>query len=193
MQDGVMRREPPLPPELWEQIPAASQAALLVLSENYERRIGAREAEVAGLKEQLQQNSQNSSRPPSTDGPHVKRTPPRERSGRKRGAQPGHPRYERTFVPLAQVKEGIACKPPQWRRCGEALRGADPQPRRHQVVEVPPVVVEVRESQRHRLVCGQCGLSTCGTVPAGVPLSGSGPRLSRIVALCTGRIGCASG
>ena len=186
MQDGVMRQEPPLPQELWEQIPATSQAALLVLIENYERRIVAVEAEVAALKEQLQQNSQNSSRPPSTDGPQVKRTPPRAPSGRKRGAQPGHPRYERSRVPLAQVSEVIACKPPQCRRCGEALRGSDPQPLRHQVVEVPPVVVEVREYQLHRLVCGQCGVRTCGTVPAGVPLSGSGPRLSSIVALCTG-------
>jgi len=186
MQDGVMRREPPLPLELWEQIPAASQAGLLVLIENYERRIAALEAEVAALKEQLQQNSQNSSRPPSTDGPQVKRTPPRVRSGRKRGAQPGHPRYERTVLPVEQVTEVIACKPQWCRRCGEALHGSDVQPLRHQVVEVPPVVVEVREYQLHRLVCGQCGLSTCGTVPAGVPLSGSGPRLSSIVALCTG-------
>lgn len=89
MQDGVMRREPPLPLELWEQSPAASQAGLRVLIENYERRSAALEAEVAALKEQLQQNSQNSSRPPSTDGPQGKRTPPRVRSGRKRGAQPG--------------------------------------------------------------------------------------------------------
>ena len=64
MEDGVMRREPPLPRELWEQIPAASQAALRVLIESYEQRLGALEAEVAALKEQLQQNSQNSSRPP---------------------------------------------------------------------------------------------------------------------------------
>lgn len=186
MQDSVMRHEPPLPPELWEQIPAASQVALLVLIETYERRLVALETEVAALKEQLQQNSQNSSRPPSTDGPQVKRTPPRAPSGRKRGAQLGHPRYERSMVPLAQVTEVIACKPPQCRRCGEALRGSDPQPLRHQVVEVPPVVVEVTEYQLHRLVCEQCGVSTCGTVPAGVALSRAGSRLSSIVALCTG-------
>jgi transposase len=181
-----MRREPPLPKELWEQIPAASQAALRVLIESYEQRIGALEAEVAGLKEQLQQNSQNSSRPPSTDGPQVKRTPPRVPSGRKRGAQPGQPRYERTVVALEQVTEVIPCKPQWCRRCGEALQGSDAQPLRHQVLEVPPVVVEVREYQLHRLVCGQCGLTTCGTVPAGVPLSGSGPRVASMVALCTG-------
>jgi transposase len=181
-----MRSEPPLPQELWGQIPPLVQAALWVVIESEERRIAVLEAEVAELKEQLQRNSQNSSRPPSTDGPAVKRTPPRPSSGRKRGAQPGHPRYERTVVPLAQVKEVIPCKPLQCRRCGEALCGSDAQPLRHQVWEVPPVAVEVREYQLHRLVCAQCGLTTCGTVPAGVPLSGYGPRLAGVVGLCTG-------
>jgi transposase len=186
MEDGVMRREPPLPKELWEQIPVASQAALRVLIASYEQRIVALEAEVAALKEQLQQNSQNSSRPPSTDGPTVKRAPPRESSGRKRGAQPGHLRYERTVVALEQVTEVIACQPPQCRRCGGALRGRDAQPLRHQVFELPPVTVEVTEYQLHRLVCGQCGQTTCGTLPAGVSRSGYGPRLASVVGLCTG-------
>jgi transposase len=100
---------------------------------------------VAALKEQLRQNSQNSSRPPSTDGAQVKRRPPQEPSGRKRGAQPGHARYERTVVPLAQVKEVFPCKPLWCRRCGRALQGSDAQPLRHQVFEGLPVGVEVRE------------------------------------------------
>jgi transposase len=100
-----MRRELPLPREFWEQIPPPVQAALWVLIESYERRIARLEGEVAALKEQLRQNSQNSSRPPSTDGAQVKRRPPQEPSGRKRGAQPGQARYERTVGPLAQVQE----------------------------------------------------------------------------------------
>jgi len=157
-----------------------------VLIESYERRIAVLGAEVAALKEQLQQNSRNSSRPPSTDGPQVKRTPPRAPSGRKRGAQPGHPRYERTVVPLEQVKEVVPCKPMYCRRCGAALRGSDAQPLRHQELEIPPVTAEVTEYQLHRLVCGQCGRTTCGALPAGVALSGYGPRLASSVALCTG-------
>lgn len=42
------------------------------------------------------------------------------------------------------------------------------------------------EYQLHRLVCGQCGLTTCGTLPVGVPVSGYGPRLASSVALWTG-------
>jgi transposase len=133
-----MRREPPLPKELWDQIPPAAHAALWVLIESYERCIAALEAERAELKAQLHQNSRNSSRSPSSDGPEVKRTPPRAPAGRKRGAQPGHGRYERTLVPLEQVGEVIPCKPRQCRRWGESLQGDDPQPLRHQVLELPP-------------------------------------------------------
>ncbi len=158
-----MRREPPLPKEVWEQIPPAVQAARWVRIESYERRIAALEAEVAELKEQVRQNSQNSSRPPSTDGSQVKRTPPRAPSGRKRGVQPGQPHHERTVVPLAQVKEGIPGKPLQCRRCGGAVPGSDAPPLRHQVVAVPPVAVEVREYQLPRLVCGQWGRTPWGT------------------------------
>ena len=63
------------------------------------------EAEVAELKARMNQNSQNSSKPPSSDGPHVKRKPPRPASGRKRGGQPGHRAHHRTLVPVEQVNE----------------------------------------------------------------------------------------
>jgi len=132
-----MRREPPLPQQLWDRIPPDIQPALRVLIEGYECRIGALEAEVAELKERLKQNSRNSSRPPSADPPAVKRKPPREPSGRQRGAQPGHPRPERSLVPVEQVKAVVPCKPTHCRRCGGALQGTDPQPLRHQVIEVP--------------------------------------------------------
>ena len=146
-----MRQEPPLPQELWEQIPPAAQGVLWVLIASYEQRIRAVEAEVAVLKEQLQQNSQNSSRPPSTDGPAVKRAPTAPAAGRKRGAQPGHGRSERAVVPLEEVKEVLPCKPLWCRRCGAAVHGSDAQPLRHQVFEVPPVAVEVSEDQLPRL------------------------------------------
>src|SRR6267378_3236624 len=180
-----MRREPPLPQELWGQIPPHLQAAIWIMVEGYERRIAALEAEVGelkgeirDLKEHLGQNSQNSSRPPSSDGPQVKRKPPRAPSGRKRGAQPGHPVHQRALLPVEQVQEVIVRKPPQCRRCGEALPGIDPEPLRHQVLEVPPASLQVTEYQLHRLVCVRCGLTTCGTLPPGVPPVCYGARLA---------------
>jgi len=100
-----MHRSPPLPPELWAQIPAPAQAALWMIIDGYERRIVRLEREVAEVREQLRRNSQNSSKPPSSDGPHVKRKPPKEPSGRKPGGQPGHPVHRRTLMPVEQVSE----------------------------------------------------------------------------------------
>ncbi len=61
-----MRKELPLPKEVWDRIPPDIQAAIWVLVDTYERRIAALEAEVVELKERLNQNSSNSSRPPSS-------------------------------------------------------------------------------------------------------------------------------
>ena len=181
-----MHREPPLPKELWDQIPPHLQAALWVMVEGYERRIAALEAEVAELKVRLNQNSQNSSRPPSADGPQVKRAPPRPPSGRKRGAQAGHAVPPRALVPMEAVAEVVVCKPQHCRRCGEPLQGSDPQPWRHQVIEVPPPAPHVTEYQLHRLACARCRLTTGGTLPAGVPATSYGPRLASLVGLCSG-------
>src|SRR6266700_1834067 len=181
-----MRKEPPLPKELWDRIPRETRAALWVVVDGYEQRIATLEGQVAALQAQLQQNSQNSSRPPSSDGPQVKRKPPRPPSGRKRGAQPGHPLYQRVLVPVEEVEAVIACKPTHCRRCGGALHGTDSQPYRHQVIEVPPPVPQVTEYQLHRLPCARCGITTCGTLPPGVPPGSYGPRLASLVGLCSG-------
>src|SRR3954452_8612470 len=95
---------PPIPVELWNQIPPAAQAAVLALVQQYEQRLQAIQQQVAQLTERLNQNSTNSSRLPSSDTPHVKRPPPRPNSGRKRGGQPGHRRQQRALVPPEQVK-----------------------------------------------------------------------------------------
>lgn len=181
-----MERKPSIPGELWAQIPPHGQAVLWVVFDRYEERIASLEAEVAELKAQVKQNSQNSSRPPSTDGPQVKRKPPRPPSGRKRGGQSGHPVHHRTLLPVDQVNEVFACKPTHCRRCGRTLQGLDLQPHRHQVVELPPPLPHVTEHQQHRLACAHCGITTSGALPAGVPAVGYGPRLASVVALCSG-------
>jgi transposase len=181
-----MAKEFPLPAMLWEQIPPAVQAVLQVVMTGYEQRIATLEAEVRELKVRLGQNSQNSSRPPSSDGPHVKRKPPKAPSGRKPGGQPGHRVHQRALIPVEQVNEVIVCKPTQCRRCGRPVGGEDPRPWRHQVVELPPVAPHVTEYQLHRLGCPQCGITTCGELPAGVLPVCYGPRLASVVALCSG-------
>jgi transposase len=77
-------------------------------------------------------------------------------------------------------------KPSRCRRCGHALRGNDPQPLRHQVLELPEIRPEVTEYRLHLLRCSACGLSTCASLPAGVPTGDQGPRLQAVLALMAG-------
>jgi len=174
---------PPFPPELWEQTPVAVQAYIRTL----EARVADLEATVQRLLERLQQDSHNSSRPPSSDPPQALK--PRSRrmpSGRKRGGQPGHPGQSRGLRPLEEVETMVPVKPTHCAHCQHPLAGDDPQPQRHQVTEVPPVKPVVTEYQMHRLVCPACGASTRAPLPVGVPPGGFGPRVQAIVALCTG-------
>jgi transposase len=146
-------------------------------------KVCALQQQVQELQQQLNQNSTNSSRPPSTDPPTVKRRPPRAGSGRKPGGQAGHVRRQRPLLPPDHTE---VLKPTQCRRCGHALQGDDPQPLRHQVLELPQIRPEVTEYQLHRLRCPDCGLTTCAALPAGIPTGGQGPRLQAVLALMTG-------
>lgn len=183
LYNEAMLQEPPIPKELWDLIPAAAQAALLALLGNLQSELTDLRQQVAALNARLGQNSQNSSKPPSSDAPSVKRPPPREPSGRRRGAQPGHEPHRR---PLLTPDEEIARKPSACRRCGVTLTGSDPQPLRHQVIELPPIKPLVTEYQLHRLPCPRCGTFTCATLPDGVPVGRQGPRLQATLAVLTG-------
>jgi transposase len=174
---------PPFPPELWEQTPVAVQEYIRAL----EARVAALEATVERLLERGQQDSRNSSRPPSSDPPQVIGQRSRRRpSGRKRGGQPGHQGQTRALIPTEDVDTVVPVKPRQCHRCQHPLQGEDPQPQRHQVTELPPVQPVVTEYQLHRLFCPACGVPTRAAVPVGVPTGGFGPRVQAIVTLCTG-------
>src|SRR5262245_16228894 len=177
---------PPLPADLWDSLPPEARAIILALRaevNGLQAKVKALQQQVQDLQDRLHQDSTNSSRPPSTDPPTVKRLPPRLPSGRCPGGQPGHVRKQRPLLPPDHVE---ILKPTQCRRCGHALRGADPRPIRHQVLELPLIQPEVTEYQLHRLRCPHCGLSTCATLPAGVSAEGQGPRLQAVLALMTG-------
>jgi transposase len=179
-----MTPAPPLPAELWDQIPPASRAAILALVQSYEQRLAALQRRIDDLEQQLGQNSSNSSKPPSSDPPTFKRAPPRPPSGRRSGGQPGHALHQRPL--LEPTQPPIALKPAACRQCGHTLTGVDPKPLRHQVLELPVFRPEVIEYQLHRLGCPHCGRTTCARLPDGVPPGGQGSRLQAAVALLTG-------
>ena len=108
-----------VPLEVWEQSPEPVQVVMSAMVAHYEQRIAGLEAQVRELLARLNQTSQNSSKPPSSDGPHVKRKPPTAPSGRKPGGQPGHAPHQRVLVPVEKVNADIPCKPAHCRRCGD--------------------------------------------------------------------------
>lgn len=139
--------------------------------------------ELAQLRERIGRSSRNSSKPPSSDGPGFKPPERRKGSGRKRGGQPGHPGSGPELLPIERVDEVVEHHPDACRRCGTLLQGEDPEPVRHQVIEIPPITPLVIEHRLHRLVCPCCSTSTCGALPADVETSHYGPRLSALVGL----------
>lgn len=141
---------------------------------------------VAELEARLNQNSTNSSKPPSTDPPGTQRKG-KGASGRKPGGQPGHKRNLRELLPVEQVDHLNIMRPQTCAHCLEPLRGCDPEPLRHQMTEMPVVKPTVTEWQLHLLKCGRCGKKTRANLPAGVPNEAFGPVLSSVVALCTVR------
>ena len=154
-------------------------------------RIEKLERENAELRERLNRDSTNSSRPPSSGFVGQKRRPPVAPSGRRRGGQPGHARCVRPLVAPERLAETIDYKPDACRRCGHELTGNDPEPLRHQVAELPSIEPTVIEHRLHRLTCPQCRTRTTATLPSGVPAGAFGPRLQAVLALLSGgyRIG----
>src|SRR5215831_4752251 len=121
---------PPLPDALWRTASPELQAAILLLVQQYEQRIAGLEQQVGESQRQIQelrarldQNSTNSSKPPSTDPIGVKRKPPAPPSRKRRGGQKGHPRRMRALVPPELVTSVMDCKPVECRRCGHPLSG----------------------------------------------------------------------
>jgi transposase len=162
---------PSLPSDVFDALPPAVQAYIRYL-----------EARLADLEARLNQDSTNSSKPPSSDPPNAKPAPPKASSGKRKGGQPGHPKRARPDLPPDTVVE---LRPGTCDRCSHPLAGNDPEPLRHQVVELPPVRPVVTEYRRHRLPCPNCGQVTCPALPADAR-GGYGPRVQAVCALLSG-------
>jgi transposase len=178
-----MNSEPFLSSDLLERTPPEVQAYIRAL----EARVAALETTLHPVREQLQQDSRTSSRPPSSDPPPaLTQRPRREPTGRRPGGQPGPEGHARGVVPVQEVDVVIPVKPERGRHCQPPLPGEEAQPQRHQVPEISPVEPVATEDELHQLVCPACGAVTRAEVPPGVPTGGFSPRVQAITAQCTG-------
>jgi len=168
-------------PEDWQATPLAVR----VLLRHALQQIGQLQTRIAMLEERLNQNSHNSSKPPSTDRPQTPPRPPRPPSGRKAGGQPGHPGHSR---PLKAADHVVPLRPLACAHCGTLLLGSDRDPERHQVTDVPRIVPAVTEYQRHTLTCLHCGQTTSAEWPPDMPPGDFGPRLQATTGYLSGRL-----
>ena len=142
---------------------------------------------IAELEERLGKNSQNSSKPPSSDPPNVKKPPPKQKGKRKRGGQKGHPGAGRRMRPSEEVSRFVVSKPTECDACGALLLGIDPEPKRHQVCELPEIKPELVEYQRHTLQCIGCGHQTGAEWPSQMPRGRFGYRTQAVMSYLSGR------
>ncbi len=123
--------------------------------------IGRMQVEIDELKAQLNENSQNSNRPSSSDGFNKPKAALARQKG-KRGGQKGHrgntlKRVENPDLTVDCEPNSCLCGEPEWTGTGEISET-------RQVFEMPEPRLEVIEYRRVKRIC-KCGRSACGEFP----------------------------
>jgi transposase len=155
-----------------------------------ELRIRELESQVRELIAKLGTNSTNSGTPPSANPLGAPKPVKKKQSKRRRGGQPGHPPHLKQLLPPDRVTRTERIVPEVCGGCQAMLpREAgpdDPEPKRFQTVELPPVVVEVVEYQAYTRTCPCCGEVTQATIPAAIREHSVGPRLTATLSYFSG-------
>jgi transposase len=169
----------PFPRSDWEQVPPSVQAFILTLVQRIE-----------ALEAKLSENSQNSSRPPSSDSPYRKprtKTKAAKKSKRRRGARKGHKGSRQVLLDPTEVVDvhPSACS------CGcTDMLGAEPY-YTHQHIELPEIRLDVTHLHLYQGSCARCGRvvkARLDQLPASERV-GFGPRLTALVGLLSGVVG----
>lgn len=137
------------------------------------------------LKERVNLNSSNSSKPPSSVVPGSPRLP-KKPTGRRPGGQPGHKKHERRLLPPEAMRHFIEPAAKECKGCRRRLQGKDSEPRRQQIVEVPPLSAVVTECRSHALECSACGTVTRQPIPTHAR-GAFGDRLGALASLLVGK------
>jgi transposase len=146
---------------------------------------------VRDLEARLAQNASNSSIPPSANPPQAPPPVRKQPTGRQPGGQPGHTAHLRTRLPSQRLTEAtVHYFPDSCHVCQDDLPQTpgpqDPEPRWHQVVELPPVPVQVTEYQAHARTCRHCGHLNWATIPPDIRAHVCGPRLTATLSFLSG-------
>ena len=145
---------------------AALIAPLVALLEQQAQRIAQLEAELDQLRAQGNQNSQNSHKPPSSEGYRKAPAIPKTKTG-PRGGEPGH-----RGNPLKMVEHPDTLdeqRPERCAGCGAPLLGLDDESlERRQVFDLPEPRLVVHEYRRPVCRCPGCGHRNQAAFPLSV-------------------------
>lgn len=155
---------------------------LLLVIDQQQATIKRLELRVSELEARLNQNSRNSHRPPSSDGPRKAAALPKE--PKPRGGQPGHKGETLQMVSEAEVAHHVPLMALRC-ECGadvseleQVLQG------RRQVFDLPEPKLEVTQYEQYGCTCAACGARVQGEFPAGVKASVQyGPRIRTAVVM----------
>src|SRR6185437_11552244 len=152
--------------------------ALLARNAELEARILALEGQVRDLL--------NRHKPPTAKAATPQPPAPAKKpTGKKPGGQPGHPPAMKALVPPERVNHVVPYIPERCEKCDEPLSKEpgvnDPEPKRHQVAELPKIAAEITEHQAHGRTCPCCGEVTWATIPADIRAHSVGPKMTAAV------------
>lgn len=137
---------------------------------------------VEGLESRLDRNSQNSSKPPSSD-PVFSRPRGEKKSKKPKGARKGHKGKRQE---LLEPDEVVALKPVLCNGCGHQLEtGRVKRFYTHQVIELPEVKPRVTHYVLHKIRCLECRKTVKAALPREVR-TGYGPRLCALIGEMSG-------
>ncbi len=171
----------PFTPQDWEQTPLAVQAYVRTLRDEavqlHDR--------VETLEARLRQNSTTSSQPPSSDSPYKKpRRHTTSTTPHKAGGKLGHQGHRQVLLPPTTVRELT----PERCACGNTTLALTTPYHTHQVIELPPITMDVTHWVLHQGWCVECGRWTKAQVPA-EHATGYGPRFSALMGEVAGTYG----
>lgn len=171
----------PFSPADWEQTPPAVQAYIAALHQELVHL----KQRVEALEARTQTTSETSSRPPSSDSPFRKgRKKRRRRTSGRPGAKPGHPGVRQTLLSPTSTEHLLptAC------RCGNTDLVHTTPYYTHQVIELPPIDMDITHWVLHQADCPHCGRRLKAHLPP-EHQSGYGPRLSALIGEMAGMQG----
>ena len=178
----------PFPEQDWHQTPPSVQKHV-VERQNQLNALKTQhdqlQKQVDMLQGRVDKTSQTSSKPPSSDSPFTKpKRSKRRKSSGKRGAKEGHPGSGPTLLEPTEVQHIY----PAPCACGHGELATPTLYHTHQVIELPPIEMEISHFLLHQAHCVGCGRLRKADVPS-EHTTGYGPRLSGLIGELSGMHG----